>query len=285
MVNVNGVHLAVEEFGDRDDPAILLIAGAASSMDWWDTEFCERLAAGDRRVVRYDLRDTGVSTSYPAGQAGYTGDDLVDDAVGLIGELGLAPVHLAGISLGGGIALQITIRYPQLVASLAVLSSTPGDSGEEAPDLPPMDPEITAAFDRGWPTPDWSIEEEVALYFIHTEEVFSGSIPVDTDRIRRIVGELVARGGSSATAENHYLALGRGEPRSALADISVPTLVVHGTRDPLFPIEHGEAMANEIPGAVLLPVEGMGHQNPPPETWDDIIPAILQNTARTSEDA
>ena len=82
IVHANGVDLCVETFGDRADPAILLVMGAAASMDWWEDDFCARLAAGPRYVIRYDHRDTGQSTSYPPGAPGYTGDDLVADAVG-----------------------------------------------------------------------------------------------------------------------------------------------------------------------------------------------------------
>src|SRR5918999_3929803 len=93
LIRANDVDLCVQTFGDADAPAILLIAGAASPMDWWDDELCERLAPGPRLVIRYDHRDTGQSVSYPAGAPDYDGGDLVADAVGILDELGIERAH------------------------------------------------------------------------------------------------------------------------------------------------------------------------------------------------
>jgi pimeloyl-ACP methyl ester carboxylesterase len=121
VVRANGVDLWVETFGDPDDQAILLIMGLAASMDWWEDEFCQRLAAGGRFVVRYDHRDTGRSTSYPAGAPPYTGHDLTADAVGLLDVLGRPRAHLVGMSAGGGIAQEIAVDHPDRVASLTLI--------------------------------------------------------------------------------------------------------------------------------------------------------------------
>ena len=272
VLRLNGADLCLQEFGESGDPAILLIAGAASSMDWWDTALCERLAAGGRRVVRYDLRDTGQSATYPPGEPDYTIDDLVLDVAALVEALHLVPVHLAGISMGGGLAQQLAIRSPELLASLTLFSTSPG----EGPDLPGMSPGLSFPA-----SPDWGSEESVAQNFVDVERALSGSIPVDEARIRAIAHETIGRSASLASAENHYAVLGGpgGEPRERLAEITAPTLVIHGTEDPLLPIVHGEAIAREIPGARLLRIEGMGHQNPPPPTWDQIVPAVLEHTA------
>jgi pimeloyl-ACP methyl ester carboxylesterase len=84
LVLVNGVELSVQTFGDPESPAILLIGGAASSMDWWEDEFCERLASGPRFLIRYDLRDAGQSVGYEPGAPQYAGPDLVADAVAAV---------------------------------------------------------------------------------------------------------------------------------------------------------------------------------------------------------
>ena len=89
IATVNGVELCFEAFGESGDPAILLVAGMASPMDWWEVPFCERLAAGGRFVVRYDLRDTGRSTTCPPGAPDYTFSDLIEDANGLLDALGI----------------------------------------------------------------------------------------------------------------------------------------------------------------------------------------------------
>ena len=110
ILHANGVDLCVETFGGQTDPAILLIMGSSASMDWWRVEFCDRLAAGPRFVIRYDHRDTGRSASDEPGAPGYTGDDLVDDAAGLIESLGLERAHLVGQWVAGSrSALRSTI--------------------------------------------------------------------------------------------------------------------------------------------------------------------------------
>ena len=113
--HINGVDLCVETFGEATDPPLLLIGGASSSMDLWEDEFCERLASGGRRVIRYDHRDTGESTSYPAGAPAYGGDDLYADAVSLIERLADGRAHVVGISMGGALAQQIATLTIQSV--------------------------------------------------------------------------------------------------------------------------------------------------------------------------
>lgn len=97
ILDVNQVQLCVEPFGDKTNPAILLMAGATNPMEWWDEQFCTELAARGRHVIRYDTRDTGQSTGCPAGKPDYTGDDLVDDVVALLAVLDIPSAHLVGI--------------------------------------------------------------------------------------------------------------------------------------------------------------------------------------------
>src|SRR4029453_15857394 len=107
VVSVNGIELCTQAFGSPANPVVLLIGGAAASLDWWEDEFCERIAAGGRYVIRYDHRDTGRSTSSPAGHPNYTGMDLTADALGLLDALDVSQAHLIGISAGGAIAQEI----------------------------------------------------------------------------------------------------------------------------------------------------------------------------------
>ncbi|MET0989920.1 MAG: alpha/beta hydrolase [Glaciihabitans sp.] len=278
IVRANGVDLGVREFGAASGPGILLLAGMSSSSDWWDDEFCEALAEGGRRVVRYDYRDTGMSTASTPGRPDYDGNDLVDDAIDLIHVLGLAPVHLVGISFGGGLAQRIAFTAPELIATLTLMSTSPGDSADRAP-LPPVTARLAASFAGPQPDTDWSDRDSVREFVLRGEELHSGSIPVDRERIIRISDRVFARTPNLATANNHMMI---GQPdgvRAQLRDVVAPTLVVHGTEDPLLPFPHGEALADEIPNARLLPVPGMGHQNPPPEVWPLIVPALRAHTA------
>lgn len=276
LLTINDVELCVQDFGDLAAPAILLIGGAEASMDWWEDEFCERLAAAGRYVVRYDTRDTGRSTTYPVGAPSYDGNDLIADAVGVLDALGIPTAHVVGISAGGGVAQHVAVGHPERVASLTLISTTPdGPGGADHPDLPPMSPELAASFSSGGATPDWSDLEAVIDYYIAGERMMAGTIPVDVAALRAVITRAWQRSPNLASGQNHWQLAGGAPIRDRLGSLTMPTLVLHGTADPLFPYPHGEALAREIPGARLVPLEGMGHQMPPREVWDTAIPEIL----------
>jgi pimeloyl-ACP methyl ester carboxylesterase len=229
-----GVDIHVETFGEPSDPAVLLSSGFMTSMDCWEDEFCRRLAASGRYVVRYDHRDTGGSVTYPVGSPPYGFDELVSDVVGVLDGVGAAQAHVVGVSMGGGIGQRLALEYPDRVLSLTLISTSPGlrPAAPPAADLPSMAPELEAHF---------------------------------TDP-------------ATKPQHNHVL-LDPGAPyRSRLGAIDVPTLVVHGVEDPLFPFGHAEASAREIRGAELIPLEGVGHELLPRHTWDALIPKIVEHT-------
>jgi pimeloyl-ACP methyl ester carboxylesterase len=279
---INGVSLAVEEFGERGLPTIILVAGGASSRDWWDDELCRLLASGDassgRRVIRYDFRDTGRSTTAPPGTATYRAGDLVDDLAALIEATDSAPAHVVGLSMGGGLAQELALAKPELLASLTLLATSPARVLSGTP-LPAPQPHVTEAFGDGG-DPDWADPVAVGDHFVRVERLLGGTIPVDEERVRRIAAAVVERSPSPASADNHWLVEEGPTPPGELSAIDVPTLVLHGSHDPLFPLPHGEALAAVIPGARLVVIPGMGHQFPPPETWDLVVPEILTHTAR-----
>lgn len=279
---VNGVRLAFQVFGTGDRPAIVLVPGAASSMEWWDDDFCRLLAAGDdasggRRVIRYDLRDTGESETVPPGAADYTGADLIDDLAALIEHLDAAPAHLVGLSAGGGMAQNLALQRPELLASVTLMSTSP--VGTVAAPLPPPTAELAASFGASAPPTDWDDPDAVGALAVETERLYSGSIPVDELRIRRIAVSAASRSPSPDSAANFFSVSDPPGVRTDIESITAPTLVVHGSEDPLFPLPHGEALAGIIPGSRLVVVPGMGHQFPPPPTWPQIAGEILRHTS------
>jgi pimeloyl-ACP methyl ester carboxylesterase len=283
ILTVNGVDLCVDIFGDAGDPALLLIGGAASSMDWWDPEFCERLAAGRRFVVRYDQRDTGRSTTYPAGRAPYALPDLAADAAGVLDAFSVRRAHLVGMSLGALVALRVAVDCPDRVESLALLSASPGGPG-----LPPLSDDLEAYFDaEPWP-PDWSDRAAIVEHIVGVERAFEAPEYFDETRVRRLAERLVDRADDIAAGMTNWSGIDTGEPiRARLGEVRAPALVIHGTADPVYPFGHAEAMARELPEAQLLPLDGVGHQVPPPEVWPTVVPALLQHTSggwRAQED-
>jgi pimeloyl-ACP methyl ester carboxylesterase len=278
MVSVNGVDLCVEPFGDRKASAILLISGAAASMDWWDAEFCWRLAAAGRFVIRYDHRDTGRSVSYLPGAPGYTGPDLVADAVGLIDALAGGRAHVAGLSMGGGIAQYLAVEHPDRVATLTLMSTSPGPDD----DLPLMADRLKAALADPAPEPDWADNAAVIEYIVDSWRHFAGPDSFDEAHVREVARRVVDRTVNvESSTKNHWLLKAGRDIRPQLGEVSAPTLVIHGTEDPFFPPGHALALVRELAGAELLLLDGAGHQQPPPRsTWDLVVPAILKHTSR-----
>jgi pimeloyl-ACP methyl ester carboxylesterase len=276
IVQANGVELCVETFGDPADPAILLIAGGMGSMLSWEEEFCERLAAGGRYVIRYDQRDTGRSVTYEPGSPQYTGPDLVTDVAGILDALGVARAHIVGISMGGGVAQFLALDYPDRVASLTLISTSP--SGSDA-DLPGMSGRLRAHFAEPPAEPDWSDRDAVIEYLVEDARPYASvSVPFDEAPWRELAGRDFDRSINIASSANHFLAEGGGRWRERLGEVRAPTLVLHGAEDPFFPIEHGIALAREIPGADLLALEQMGHELPR-RVWGIVVPAILRHTS------
>jgi pimeloyl-ACP methyl ester carboxylesterase len=270
IIEANGVPLCVDTVGDPADPTVLLIHGASASLLWWDRELCERLAAGGRHVIRYDSRDTGRSISYPAGHPGYRLTDLADDAVGILDALGVQRAHLVGRSMGGATALVAGVDHPERVASLTFVGTTTGD-----PDLPPMAPEVSAAM-GGQPDPDdraATVEHVVALM-----RAFAGDTGFDADEVRRLAERDVERATDMAAAlTNHFRIEFDGPRRGGFAELTAPVLVVHGDRDPVFPLPHGRAVRAAIPGADLLVLADTGHDLPR-RRYPELVAALLRHT-------
>jgi pimeloyl-ACP methyl ester carboxylesterase len=276
-VTVNEAELCVDTIGDPAHPAVLLIMGAGGSMDRWEEPFCARLASAGRHVIRYDHRDTGGSTTYPPGRPGYTGDDLVADPLAILDHLGVERAHVVGLSMGGAIAQRIAVEYPGRVRSLTLMSTSPAGSG--GGELPPMSDELRTVFAAdARPDPDWADRDATIAYLLEEERPYAGARGLDERALRALLGRVYDRSPGLASANNHFLVEGSEMPRARLGEIAAPTLVIHGTDDPLFPPAHGEALAREIPGARLLLVDGLGHELPP-WAWDEVLPALIAVTA------
>jgi pimeloyl-ACP methyl ester carboxylesterase len=267
LVGISDVELCVETFGNPANPAVLLVDGAAASMLWWEAELCEQIAGGDRFVIRYDNRDTGRSTSYPPGRPGYTYTDLAGDALGILDALNVERAHVVCRSMAGGIGLIFGVEHPGRVASLTFVSTSTGEDG-----LPPSSVEFTPA------DPDPADSAAVVDFVVASAKAYSGGSPYfDEAAMRALVEQDVARTRNiTSTLTNHYAMTFDG-PSHSYGDIKAPTLVVHGDHDPAFPLPHGHALRDAIPGAQLLILQGAGHDLPRP-LWDVFVPALLQHT-------
>jgi pimeloyl-ACP methyl ester carboxylesterase len=265
------VHLQSQTFGRREDPAILLIAGIGSSMDWWEDGFCTALAAGGRFVIRYDARDTGQSVHYPVGKPDYGTRELVGDAVGLLDAYGIGSACVMGISSGGAQAQLVQLDFPDRVGALVLVATTAAGL-----DGPPVDPSLTDYFARA-SDPDWSdVDAVIDSQVGYARALAARSVPFDEAGTRALVTRALGRTlDVRASLTNHEAARSDRDPWfEQLRSVRVPTLVVHGEEDPLFPLGHGEALAAAIPGATLLRLPGVGHEFPA-RVWPVVVPAVL----------
>ena len=278
LIEANGVELCTEPFGDPADPPVLLIMGIGASMLWWDEELCRWIADGPRFVIRYDHRDTGRSVVYEPGFPDYTGADLLADAVGVLDAFGISAAHIVGVSAGGAFAQLLALDCPDRVLSLVLISTSPATPGDRS--LPPP----TEAFGHFVSTAevDWADPASVIDYQVAYARLLAGGRrPFDEVVAHALIAEDVRRARNFASVRNHDLLAGGQSPNGSLSSVTAPTLVIHGTADPMFPLAHGEALAEEIPGARLLPLEGAGHGLDPGDR-DVVARAILEHTEMSS---
>jgi pimeloyl-ACP methyl ester carboxylesterase len=274
IVEANGVELCTESFGDPLDPPILLIMGMGASMLWWEEGFCQMLAGCGRFVIRYDHRDTGRSVTYEPGCPPYTGADLLIDAAGVLDAYGIVAAHVVGVSAGGALAQLLAVDYPDRIRSLVLISTTPATPVDRA--LPPP----TDTFGRFMSTArvDWSDAVSVIDYTVSYARTLSGPIRVfDELAARELARRDVERARDFTARQNHNLIPGDDRRRKPISAIGTPTLVIHGDADPMFPIEHGKALAEEVPHARLLVLDEAGHGVARAD-WEVIVGAILDHS-------
>ncbi len=292
-VAANAIQIEYETFGDRSGRPLLLIIGLGAQMIHWDDDLCKDLAARGHYVIRFDNRDVGLSTKF--GKAGipnlpeifgkilrgekvkppYTLDDMANDAVALLDALNIPKANICGMSMGGMIAQTIAIKSPERVLSLISIYSHTGN-----PELPQAKPEIIAFLIT--PPPD-----ERQAFIEHMLRVFktiSGpGFPPDEAWTRKIMGETYDRSFYPEGVTRQLVAiLTQGNRVPALSSVKVPALVIHGTSDPLVPVEGGKDTARAIPGAQLILIEGMGHDLPHGGAWPRIVEAIAKHTQKAN---
>lgn len=275
QAQVDNITIVYEVFGPADRETVLLIAGAGAQMTMWSDELCEELVERGYRVVRFDNRDTGLSTHldhlgqpdwvefFTAASEGrpppvpYTITDMANDSVGLLDALGIERAHIVGASMGGAIAQRIAIHHPERTCSLTLFFSETGN-----PEMPGPTEEFLALPP---PPPAGSDVETIVEHEVLVAGALgSPAYPTDEDVIREYILSNIERGGYDPIAlERHSAAvMADGDRRELLNRLKVSTIVLHGDSDILVPVENGHDLAANIPGARLIVVRGMGHDIP-----------------------
>ncbi|MCK2214108.1 alpha/beta fold hydrolase [Actinomadura sp. ATCC 31491] len=295
MIEIDGVELWTEEFGDAAHPPILLVMGSMSQGVLWPDEFVGRLVAAGRRVIRYDHRDTGRSATFDFATQPYTWHDIRDDVLRVMDAYGLESAHLVCHSAGGLLGQYLAVERPERVRTLTVIGSSPlggheGEvilralTGQPQPEgsLPPPRPEFVELYTRLIAAPPPADRREQVQRMIDEARVLNGTaLPFDEDAERRIQERVLDRARDLSAVANHRLAHAACpdfEPEGVLDRVKAPTLVIEGTHEPAKP-GHSAIIAERIPGAELLMIEGMGHMLPP-QVHEELAAAIVRHTAR-----
>jgi pimeloyl-ACP methyl ester carboxylesterase len=267
----NGIQIYYEAFGESKDPTVLLIVGMDEQCTAWFPYFYEPIVEAGYHVVRFDNRDSGLSEwmedwdeSRP-----YSLEDMALDTVGLLDALGIEKAHLVGASMGGMIAQRLAITYPDRTRTLTSIASSafpldPDPAVQSSIDVAKFEAihnELVTKYPNHLTNPADMIEFRVGA-----TRAFTGSrFTFDEALYRELITEnIVVRKGFNPLAHQHQVAavLASGSRLEELERISVPTLVLHGTEDPMVPPAHGAKCSQHIPGARLVWMEGVGHELP-----------------------
>lgn len=292
MAKANGIDIWYETFGDKQDPALLLIMGGCCQGIMWPTEFCERLANENFYVIRYDHRDTGFSTCFDFEKEPYDLNDMAKDAVGLLDALDVDRAHLVGLSMGGPIAEIMATRFSQRVHTISLIATScefqPMNLGYSK--LPPEPGSLSRTrqvylewmkefLARPPKNQEEALEQRVVCW-----RILNGSlVPFEEEFYRELHGQFLARSKNPEAIKNHISVCQNSEKivRTVPPLVKVPTVVIHGSEDPIFPPDHGKALAAAIPGSKYVPVKGMGHV-PNRHFYDLWVQEIKQNAARSN---
>jgi pimeloyl-ACP methyl ester carboxylesterase len=282
----NGIDIEYETFGRTGDPAMLLIMGLGAQLTIWPDALFEGLARQGFFVIRYDNRDTGLSTDFGAWgvpniadalgkamkgkkvDAPYLVKDMAADGIGLLDALGIGKAHILGASMGGMIAQTIAALWPQRALTLVSIYSSSGRPG-----LPPGKPEALAMLTA---QPEGPAREQLVRHGMKLRTVIgSPGYRTPEAELRAFVEKNVDRRWYPEGAARQYLSIiASGDRVELLKTVKTPTLVLHGEDDPLLPVECGRDVARLVPGAEIQTWPGWGHDFP-----GGMIPTLVDRIA------
>jgi pimeloyl-ACP methyl ester carboxylesterase len=271
------VEIEYQTFGDANAETILLVNGLGSQMTRWPEAFCEKLVARGYRAIRFDNRDTGLST-WPT--EAYALADMANDGMAVLDAAGVRKAHIAGVSMGGMIVQRMAIDHPDRVLSMTSIMSAPGAQGTLM-----STPEASAVLNNPPPDPKADYEAFVTHGVRNAKVIGSPGYPWTDAQLReRVIAEHARAFNPAGVARQMAAIRADGDRTPALGKLSLPVMVLHGADDPLVQVIGGEATAAAIPGAELRVIPGMGHDLPP-SLYDVFVDAITTAASRAKANA
>lgn len=260
MIFRGDIRLCAETFGRPEDPALVLVMGATASMLWWPEELCRSLAEQGRFVIRYDHRDTGQSSAWPAHAPAYVVEDMAEDLIELLDGFGLEKADVFGMSLGGLIGQMAAVRWPHRIRSLILIGGEP--LGWTGPELPGINRNLLDHFAEIADL-DWQDRTAVTGFLLQIARFSAGSGGAfdEPAELQRIEAE-IDRAYDIRSAFNHASLKMQQDWKGQLGTIHQPVLVLHGEDDPVLPLPNGQAIADTVANAKLIVLAGVGHELP-----------------------
>ncbi|GAA3926738.1 alpha/beta hydrolase [Litoribacillus peritrichatus] len=274
FIEANGLKFCVEERGNPNGPPIVLIMGLACQMISWPESLLNGLAAQGYRVIRFDNRDVGLTDKLQSHvrvdirlaflfhkfglkpRANYTLHDMAEDTACLMDALGIDQAHVVGVSMGGMIAQLLASHYRHKVASLTAMMSSTNSAR-----LPL--PEFSLMLKLGAPASGHHEKAVVKRWIRFWQAIQSPEYPTSLADVTGLVEAMYQRNYcAGGTLRQLQAILATGSLEQAISRIQVPTLVIHGSCDPLLKPACGKAIHRKVPGARFKLVRGLGHDLP-----------------------
>ncbi len=281
----NNLEIWTESFGDKKNPALLLIMGSGGQGILWPQQFCEELANKGYYVIRYDNRDTGLSASVDFKQSPYTLLDLAKDATAILDNYDIQKANIVGASMGGEVAMIMAAHYPDRLSSLTLFMTTSDmrpafDTFQGKPTeslLSKPKPIIFEAVKKMTNPPN-TLKEKVDVFIENTKINAGTQVPLDTELLRQIGLQSFVRMRNPEGLNNHFAATTASYTlhQEALSKIKAPTLILHGDQDPIFGLDHAEALNKAIANSKLIIIPGLGHGITNTLFYKPIIEGITQ---------
>lgn len=290
-IQINGVDLCYEIFGENNYETIVLISGLGSQMIRWENTFCELLAEKGFKVIRFDNRDSGSSVFTPEKEINFNGNiqeifssitpeeipyslmDMAKDVVALLDYLQIEKAHFVGRSMGGIISQLLGSYFPEKVLSLNIIMSTSLN-----PTLPPSSSEVMTMMMKPPINPEINNEGFINEKLIFAEKISGNKFKFDKNSEIKMIEEELKRSETKNGIFRQFLAMGTFQyDIEILEKIKAPTLVIHGNQDPIFHSDCGKDIADSISNSEFILIDGMGHSIPS-ELFECIVEKIIRNT-------